>query len=44
MLSGDLLYFVADDGTGAELWATPLFLFDDGFESAGTTAWSAVSP
>jgi ELWxxDGT repeat protein len=44
VLSGGLLYFVADDGTGAELWATPLFLFDDGFESAGTSAWSAVSP
>jgi ELWxxDGT repeat protein len=42
--SGHLLYFGADDGSGEELFALRLSLFDDGFESGTTAAWSAVSP
>ena len=42
--SGDFLYFEADDGTGEELFALGLILFDDGFESNDTSAWSATSP
>ncbi len=41
---GGRLYFSATDGSGRELWATPLFLFDDGFESTDTTAWSLAVP
>lgn len=44
VLSGGRLYFSADDGTGAELWATAPLLFDDGFESADTAAWSLTTP
>ena len=40
--SGDFLYFEADDGTGEELFALGLILFDDGFESNDTSAWSAT--
>ena len=39
--SGDLLYFRANDNSGEELWAHGSALFDDGFESGDTTAWSA---
>ena len=38
--SGDYLFFAADDGSGDELHAIALFLFDDGFESNDTSAWS----
>ncbi|MBP1642040.1 MAG: hyalin repeat-containing protein, partial [Acidobacteria bacterium] len=38
--SGRLLYFRADDGTGTELWAMPLELFYDGFETGNTGRWS----
>ena len=41
--SEDLVYFSADDGTGAELWAVPLEIFYDGFESGGIERWS-LSP
>ena len=44
VVAGERLFFSADDGSGRELWAVPLFLFDDGFESADTAAWSATSP
>jgi len=39
-----LLYFVANDGSGEELWAVSPLLFDDGFEGGNTAAWSATSP
>ena len=42
--SAGRLYFAADDGSGDELWAVAEFLFDDGFESANTAAWSATVP
>ena len=38
------VFFSATDGSGRELWAMPLFLFDDGFESNDTAAWSFVAP
>ena len=41
---GSRLFFSATDGSGRELWAMPLFLFDDGFESNDTTAWSLTAP
>jgi ELWxxDGT repeat protein len=37
--SGRLLYFRADDGTGTELWAMPLEIFYDGFETGNTGRW-----
>jgi len=40
ILSGDLVYFAGDDGTGAELWAMPVEIFYDGFESGDTSRWS----
>ncbi len=40
--SGDYLYFAADDGSGEELFAIGRILFDDGFESNDTSAWSAT--
>jgi ELWxxDGT repeat protein len=39
-----LVLFVADDGTGEEIWAVPEALFLDGFESGDTGAWSAAVP
>lgn len=42
--SGGRLYFVANDGSGEELWAATPLLFDDGFEAANTAAWSATVP
>lgn len=33
-----------DDGSGEELFAFSLILFDDGFESTDTTAWSLTAP
>jgi len=39
-LSEGLVYFSADDGTGVELWAYPLLIFGDGFESGDTSRWS----
>lgn len=42
--SGGRLYFVANDGSGEELWAVSPLLFDDGFEGGDTAAWSAASP
>lgn len=40
----DIVFFRANDGTGVELWAYPIHLFRDGFESQSTTAWSATVP
>jgi ELWxxDGT repeat protein len=37
--SGRLVYFAADDGTGEELWAMPLEIFYDGFETGSTSRW-----
>ena len=41
--SEGIVYFTADDGTGTELWAMPLEIFYDGFESGTTGRWSAGS-
>jgi ELWxxDGT repeat protein len=38
-----LVYFAADDGTGAELWAMPLEIFYDGFEGGSTVRWGGGS-
>jgi ELWxxDGT repeat protein len=38
-LSGRLVYFVSDDTTGEELWAMPLEIFYDGFESGDPSRW-----
>jgi ELWxxDGT repeat protein len=35
------IYFAGDDGTGAELWAMPVLLFYDGFQTGDTSRWSA---
>jgi ELWxxDGT repeat protein len=35
-----LVFLAADDGTGSELWAMPVEIFHDGFESGGTSRWS----
>ena len=37
--SACLVYFAADDGTGKELWAMPVGIFCDGFESGDTSRW-----
>ncbi len=37
---GRWIYFAADDGTGAELWAVPQVLFLDGFETEDLGRWS----
>ncbi len=42
--SNGRIFFPADDGSGEELWAVSLFLFEDGFESGNSTAWSATVP
>jgi len=34
-----LVVFAGDDGTGAELWAMPVEIFYDGFESGNTARW-----
>ena len=41
-LSENLVFFAADDGTGTELWAAPLEIFYDGFESGGPERWSGA--
>ena len=40
----DIVFFRANDGSGVELWAYPIHLFRDGFESQSTSAWSATNP
>jgi ELWxxDGT repeat protein len=40
--SGDLVYFAADDTTGEELWAMPIEVFYDGFETGDLSRWSGV--
>ncbi len=44
--SGSRVFFsaVGTDGAGHELWAWEPSLFEDGFESGGTTMWSTTSP
>jgi hypothetical protein len=37
---GDEVFFPADDGTGTELWALPLEIFYDGFQTGDTSRWS----
>ncbi|HSM13596.1 MAG TPA: hypothetical protein VLA66_05965, partial [Thermoanaerobaculia bacterium] len=39
---GDEIFFRADDGTGAELWAVRVEIFYDGFESGDAWRWSEV--
>lgn len=34
------IFFAGDDGTGAELWALPVVLFYDGFQSGDAGRWS----
>ncbi|KAB2967290.1 MAG: hypothetical protein F9K18_04485, partial [Thermoanaerobaculia bacterium] len=34
-----LVFLAADDGTGTELWAMPVEIFYDGFESGDTSRW-----
>jgi ELWxxDGT repeat protein len=38
------IYFAANGGDGEELWAIEPPLFDDGFESQDTDAWSDAAP
>ncbi len=37
--SDPYVYFAADDGTGSELWAVPIELFYDGFQTGDTSRW-----
>lgn len=41
---GDEVYFPADDGTGTELWAVPIEIFYDGFETGDESRWSLFEP
>ncbi len=43
-VSGGLIFFSADDGTGSELWAMPPEIFSDGFETGDVSRWSPPSP
>ena len=43
-LSQSLLYLIADDGTGRELWAIPLEPFYDRFEDGTFGRWSEAEP
>jgi ELWxxDGT repeat protein len=38
------IYFAGDDGTGAELWAMPVLVFYDGFQTGDTARWSIAEP
>ncbi len=40
VLSGSEVFLAADDGTGAELWAMPIEIFYDGFETGDTQCWA----
>ena len=42
--SGDRIVFVADFPDGQALYLVTLPLFEDGFESGDTTAWSSTVP
>jgi ELWxxDGT repeat protein len=42
MLWNERVYFAGDDGTGAELWAMPVLVFFDGFQTGDTSRWSAA--
>ncbi len=35
-----LVFFTADDGTGRELWAAPVEIFYDGFETGDVSRWT----
>src|SRR5690606_9250390 len=37
--SDPYVYFAADDGTGSELWAVPIELFYDGFQTGDLSRW-----
>ena len=42
---GETLFLAATDAAhGRELWAAPLSLFGDGFETGDTSRWSATEP
>jgi hypothetical protein len=36
------VYFGADDGTGTELWAVPIEVFYDGFQTGDLARWSTA--
>lgn len=38
----DRIYFAGDDGTGSELWAMPVLVFYDGFQTGDLSRWSAA--
>ena len=43
--SGPLVFFAAnDDRTGTELWAMPLEIFYDGFETGNVSRWDPPTP
>lgn len=41
---GDEVFFPADDGSGTELWAVPIEIFYDGFETGDESRWSLFEP
>jgi len=36
------IFFAGDDGTGSELWAMPVLVFYDGFQTGDTSRWSSA--